>query len=132
MSSKPMVARAPASITGAFIALWDACQELVKSGRIKTFPITDNIAATSVGLVNDEALLDLCYTEDSTADVDMNIVMTGSGKFIEIQGTAEEKPFSRDDYNQMLDLSIGGIQQLIRLQNRMMLEDLDEAGIGDA
>ncbi len=121
-----------ASITGAFIALWDACQELVKSGRIKTFPITDNIAATSVGLVNDEALLDLCYTEDSTADVDMNIVMTGSGKFIEIQGTAEEKPFSRDDYNQMLDLSIGGIQQLIRLQNRMMLEDLDEAGIGDA
>ena len=62
----------------------------------------------------------------------MNIVMTGSGKFIEIQGTAEEKPFSRDDYNQMLDLAVGGIQQLIRLQNRIMLEDLDEAGIGDA
>jgi ribonuclease PH len=121
-----------ASITGAFIALWDACQGLVKSGRIKTFPITDNIAATSVGLVSGEAMLDLCYTEDSTANVDMNIVMTGSGKFIEIQGTAEEKPFSRDDYNQMLDLAVGGIQQLIRLQNRMMLEDLDEAGIGDA
>ena len=121
-----------ASITGAFIALWDACQELVKSGRIETFPITDNIAATSVGLVNGEAMLDLCYTEDSTADVDMNIVMTGSGKFIEIQGTAEENPFSREDYNQMLDLAVGGIQQLIRLQNRMMLEDLDEAGTGDA
>ena len=121
-----------ASITGAFVAFWDACQELVKSKRIKTFPITDNIAATSVGLVNGEALLDLCYTEDSTADVDMNIVMTGSGKFIEIQGTAEEKPFSRDDYNQMLDLAVGGIQQLIRLQNRIMLEDLDEAGIGNA
>ena len=121
-----------ASITGAFIALWDACQELLKSGRIKTFPITDNIAATSVGVVNGEALLDLCYTEDSTADVDMNIVMTGSGKFIEIQGTAEENPFSREDYNQMLDLAVGGIQQLIRLQNRMMLEDLDEAGTGDA
>ena len=121
-----------ASITGAFIALWDACQELVKSGRIETFPITDNIAATSVGLVKGEAMLDLCYTEDSTADVDMNIVMTGSGKFIEIQGTAEENPFSREDYNQMLDLAVGGIQQLIRLQNRMMLEDLDEAGIGDA
>ena len=121
-----------ASITGAFIALWDACQELVKSGRIETFPITDNIAATSVGLVNGEAMLDLCYTEDSAADVDMNIVMTGSGKFIEIQGTAEENPFSREDYNQMLDLAVGGIQQLIRLQNRMMLEDLDEAGIGDA
>ena len=121
-----------ASITGAFIALWDACQALVKSGKIKTFPITDNIAATSVGLVKGEAMLDLCYTEDSTADVDMNIVMTGSGKFIEIQGTAEENPFSREDYNQMLDLAVGGIQQLIRLQNRMMLEDLDEAGIGDA
>lgn len=121
-----------ASITGAFIALWDACQELVKNKRIKNFPIVDNIAATSVGLVNGEALLDLCYTEDSTADVDMNIVMTGSGQFIEIQGTAEEKPFTRDDYDQMLDLAVGGIQQLIRLQNRMMLENLDEACIGDA
>lgn len=121
-----------AAITGAFIALWDACQGLVKSEEIKTFPITDNIAATSVGLIDGEAMLDLCYTEDSTADVDMNIVMTGSGNFIEIQGTAEEKPFSRDDYNQMLDLAVGGIQQLIRLQNRMMLEDLDEASTGDA
>ena len=121
-----------ASITGAFVALWDACQELVKHKRIKNFPIIDNIAATSVGLVNGEALLDLCYVEDSTADVDMNIVMTGSGKFIEIQGTAEENPFSRDDYDQMLDLAVGGIQQLVRLQNRMMLENLDEACIGDA
>lgn len=121
-----------ASITGAFIALWDACQELVKSKRIENFPIIDNIAATSVGLVNGEPMLDLCYSEDSTADVDMNIVMTGSGKFIEIQGTAEEKPFSREDYDQMLDLAVGGIQQLIRLQNRMMLENLDEARIGDA
>lgn len=121
-----------ASITGAFIALWDACQELVKSKRIENFPIIDNIAATSVGLIKGEPMLDLCYSEDSTADVDMNIVMTGSGKFIEIQGTAEEKPFSREDYDQMLDLAVGGIQQLIRLQNRMMLEDLDEARIGDA
>ena len=121
-----------ASITGAFIALWDACQELVKSKRIKNFPIVDNIAATSVGLIKGEPMLDLCYSEDSTADVDMNIVMTGSGKFIEIQGTAEEKPFSREDYDQMLDLAVGGIQQLIRLQNRMMLENLDEARIGDA
>ena len=121
-----------ASITGAFIALWDACQELVKSKRIENFPIIDNIAATSVGLIKGEPMLDLCYSEDSTADVDMNIVMTGSGKFIEIQGTAEEKPFSREDYDQMLDLAVGGIQQLIRLQNRMMLENLDEARIGDA
>ena len=104
----------------------------MKNKRIKNFPIIDNIAATSVGLVNGEALLDLCYTEDSTADVDMNIVMTGSGQFIEIQGTAEEKPFTREDYDQMLDLAVGGIQQLIRLQNRMMLENLDEACTSDA
>ena len=121
-----------ASITGAFIALWDACQRLVKNKEIKYFPITDNIAATSVGLVGGQPMLDLCYTEDSTADVDMNIVMTGGGKFIEIQGTAEEKPFSRADYDQMLDLAVGGIQQLIRLQNRTMLENLNEARIGDA
>ena len=121
-----------AAITGAFIALWDACQALIKRKRIKNFPITDNIAATSVGLIDGHAMLDLCYTEDSTADVDMNIVMTGSGQFIEIQGTAEEKPFSRTEYDQMLDLAVGGIQQLIRLQNRMMLENLDEAHIGDA
>ena len=120
-----------AAITGAFIALWDACQALIKRKRIKNFPITDNIAATSVGLIEGHAMLDLCYTEDSTADVDMNIVMTGSGQFIEIQGTAEEKPFSRTEYDQMLDLAVGGIQQLVRLQNRMMLENLDEAHIGD-
>ena len=107
-------------------------KDLLRTKKIKNFPITDNIAATSVGLVDGQPMLDLCYTEDSTADVDMNIVMTGSGKFIEIQGTAEEKPFSRADYDQMLDLAVGGIQQLIRLQNRMMLENLDEARIGDA
>ena len=76
-------------------------------------------------------MLDLCYTEDSTADVDMNIVMNGSRKFIEIQGTAEETPFSREDYDKMLDLAVSGIQELIRLQNRMMLEGLDEACIGN-
>ena len=121
-----------AAITGAFIALWDACRWLVNNKKIKNFPITDNIAATSVGMVKGTPMLDLCYAEDSTADVDMNIVMTGSEKFIEVQGTAEETPFSREDYDQMLDLAVGGIQELIRLQNRMMLEGLDEAGIGNA
>ncbi len=121
-----------AAITGAFIALWDACRGLVDSKKIKNLPITDNVAATSVGLIKGEPMLDLCYTEDSTADVDMNIVMNGSGKFIEIQGTAEETPFSREDYDQMLDLAVNGIQELIRLQNRMMLEGLDEACIGNA
>ena len=121
-----------AAITGAFIALWDACRGLVDRKKIKDFPITDNVAATSVGLIKGKPMLDLCYTEDSTADVDMNIVMTGSGKFIEIQGTAEETPFSRETYDQMLDLAVNGIQELIRLQNRLMLEGLDEARIGDA
>ncbi len=121
-----------AAITGAFIALWDACRGLVDRKEIKNFPITDNVAATSVGLIKGEPMLDLCYTEDSTADVDMNVVMNGSGKFIEIQGTAEETPFSREDYDQMLDLAVNGIQELIRLQNRMMVEGLDEACIGNA
>ena len=121
-----------AAITGAFIALWDACRDLVSRKKIKNFPITDNVAATSVGLIKGTPMLDLCYAEDSTADVDMNIVMTGSGQFIEIQGTAEETPFSRADYDQMLDLAVGGIQELVRLQNRMMLESLDEAGISNA
>lgn len=120
-----------AAITGAFIALWDTCRWLINGKKIKNFPITNNVAATSVGLIKGTPMLDLCYTEDSGADVDMNIVMTGSGKFIEIQGTAEETPFSREDYDQMLDLAVGGIQELIRLQNRMMIEGLDEAGIGD-
>lgn len=121
-----------AAITGAFIALWDACKGLVDRKKIKNFPITDNVAATSVGLVKGTPMLDLCYSEDSTADVDMNIVMTGSGQFIEIQGTAEETPFSREDYDQMLDLAVSGIQELVRLQNRIMLEDLDEVGVGNA
>ena len=121
-----------AAITGAFIALWDACKGLVDTKKIKNFPITDNVAATSVGLIKGTPMLDICYSEDSTADVDMNIVMTGSGQFIEIQGTAEEMPFSREDYDQMLDLAVSGIQELVRLQNRIMLEDLDEASVGDA
>lgn len=121
-----------AAITGAFIALWDACRGLVDTKKIKNFPITDNVAATSVGLIKGTPMLDLCYSEDSTADVDMNIVMTGSGQFIEIQGTAEETPFSREDYDQMLDLAVSGIQELIRLQNRIMLESLDEVSTGDA
>ena len=120
-----------AAITGGFIALWDACQYLVEQKRIKAFPILDNIAATSVGIINGVPMLDLCYAEDSTADVDMNIVMTGSGKFIEVQGTAEEQPFSREESDKLLDLAVGGIQQLIRLQNRMMLEKLDEARLGN-
>ena len=120
-----------ASITGAFIALWDACTWLMEKNKLETFPIHDNIAATSVGIVDGTPMLDLCYTEDSAADVDMNIVMTGRGKFVEIQGTAEEEPFSREASDQLLDLAAGGIQELIRLQTRIQLEKLNEASLGN-
>ncbi len=121
-----------AAITGAFIALWDACKTLKNESKIEQLPITDNIAATSVGIIKGTPMLDLCYSEDFAADVDMNVVMTGSGKFIEIQGTAEHNPFSREEYEQLIDLSVSGIQQLIRLQNKMMLEDLDEVSLSNA
>ena len=121
-----------AAITGAFIALWDACKYLQDQRTIEELPIVDNIAATSVGIIDGTPMLDLCYTEDSAADVDMNVVMTGSGKFIEIQGTAEHNPFSREETDQLLDLSVNGIGQLIRLQNRMMLENLDEVSISNS
>lgn len=120
-----------ASITGAFIALWDACQWLMDRKRIATIPILDHVAATSVGIIDGTPMLDLCYTEDSTADVDMNVVMTGAGKFVEIQGTAEETPFSKEEADQMLDLATSGIGQLIRLQKRMIIEKKDEASISN-
>jgi len=109
------------SITGAFIALWDACSYLRDKKMIKEMPIADFIAATSVGIVGGDAMLDLCYVEDSKADVDMNIVMTGKGKFVEIQGTAESWPFTRDDTNELIDLAENGIQHLISLQRKMLL-----------
>ncbi len=121
-----------AAITGAFIALWDACKTLKNQSKIEQLPIIDNIAATSVGIIKGTPMLDLCYSEDFAADVDMNVVMTGSSKFIEIQGTAEHNPFSREEYDQLIDLSVNGIQQLVRLQNKMMLEDLDEVSLSNA
>ena len=121
-----------ASITGAYVALWDACQWLTEQKLIDVFPIRDNVAATSVGIVDGTPSLDLCYSEDSTAEVDMNVVMTGAGKFVEIQGTAEENPFSREQSDEMLNLAIHGIEQLVGLQNRMVLEKLDEVSLGYA
>ncbi len=110
-----------ASITGAFVALWDACSHLIDNRRIKEMPITDFVAATSVGIINGEPMLDLCYKEDFAANVDMNVVMTGQSGFVEIQGTAEESPFSRDESNNLIDLAAGGIQQLIGLQRKMLI-----------
>ena len=110
-----------ASITGAFVALWDACSFLIDKKRIKEMPIVDFIAATSVGIINGERMLDLCYIEDSNADVDMNVVMTGQGRFVELQGTAENEPFSREEADGLIELAVGGIQQLISLQRKMLM-----------
>jgi len=109
-----------ASITGSFIALVDALQKLKKEGKISQVPIQDYIAATSVGILNGNMILDLCYEEDSKAEVDMNVIMTGKGEFIEIQGTAERKPFSKDKMDTMLDLAKKGIEDLFSVQRKLV------------
>lgn len=120
------------AITGAFIALWDACKWLKDCGAIKDVPIETNVAAISVGVIDGVLMLDLSYEEDSRADVDMNIVMAGDGRFIELQGTAEESPFSQSELDQMIGLGTAGVGDLVRLQNRIIDENLDEASIGNA
>lgn len=106
-----------ASITGAFVALSDAVQMLVDKGSIKKNPIHGMIAATSVGIYNGKAVLDLDYAEDSTAETDMNVVMNDAGGFIEIQGTAEGHAFRDDELAEMLSLARGGIKSLMEFQN---------------
>ncbi|MDC6484714.1 ribonuclease PH [Methylophilaceae bacterium] len=110
-----------ASITGAYVALYDAIQNIIKKGLIKDSPIIDSIAAISLGIKDSDILLDLDYAEDSTCDTDMNIVMTGSGKFIEIQGTAEGEAFTRDEMNNLIDIAEQGIKQLTVIQNSLFL-----------
>ena len=107
-----------ASITGAFVALAQALHQLVRFGTLKKSPLFDAVAATSVGMVGGEPMIDLDYEEDSRADVDMNIVMTGSGKFIELQATAEHQPFDDAQLARLIDLARNGIGELIRLQNQ--------------
>jgi ribonuclease PH len=101
-----------ASITGAFVALALATERLVAAGMLKTSPLIDTVAATSVGIVNDVPLLDLCYEEDSHAEVDMNVVMTGRGDFVEIQATAEGRPFTGGEMQDLLALAAAGIRRL--------------------
>ncbi|SDC18678.1 ribonuclease PH [Acinetobacter boissieri] len=109
-----------AAITGAAIALVDAVNTLIENKRIKQDPLKGLIAAISVGIYQDQALLDLCYEEDSNCQTDLNVVMTQSGEFIEIQGTAEDKPFTREQSNQMLELAEQGIQNLIKKQQEAL------------
>lgn len=111
-----------ASITGAYLALALACRKLEEQGLIQESPLTGHVAAVSVGIVDGEPLLDLCYEEDSQAHVDMNVAMTGSGGLIEIQGTGEAAPFSREQFNQLLDLAEKGIMELVGLQKEALGE----------
>ncbi|MBI3609436.1 MAG: ribonuclease PH [Nitrospirae bacterium] len=109
-----------ASITGAFIALADALAHAQKEGRIDRIPIKDYLAAVSVGRVRGRTVLDLCYAEDSNAEVDMNVVMTGSDKFVEIQGTAELHPFTRSEMDGLMALARKGVKQLIARQKKLL------------
>src|SRR5690349_6793048 len=107
-----------ASITGAFVAMAMALRQLVDYKALKSMPVRDYVAATSVGLVGGVAMLDLCYEEDSRADVDMNVVMTGRGQFIEVQATAEHAPFDDAEMNSLVGLARAGIASLIEVQKR--------------
>ena len=109
-----------AAITGAFVALGDAIGTLVKAGTLAGSPIRDCVAAISVGMVGNRPVLDLNYVEDSTAEVDMNVVMTGAGAFVEVQGTAEQTPFSKARLDELLTLAGDGIGRLIGLQRRAL------------
>lgn len=107
-----------AAITGAWVALHDACAKLVAEGTLPANPIRDHVAAISVGIVDGEPVLDLDYAEDSNCDTDMNVIMTGNGGIVEIQGTAEGTPFSRQELNQLVDLADAGIRELVAAQTQ--------------
>jgi ribonuclease PH len=109
-----------ASVTGAFVAMAMAFRQLRKYGVLKSDPLREYIAATSVGLVGGVAMLDLCYEEDSQADVDMNVVMTGGGQFVEVQATAEHEPFDEAQMSQLVDLARTGIAELVLKQREII------------
>jgi len=109
-----------AAITGAFVALVDLFKKMRQDGIVKEIPVSDFLSAISVGIIDNQVLLDLEYEEDSRADVDMNFVMTGSGLFIEVQGTAERVPFNKEQMAQMTDLASSGIRQIIERQKEIV------------
>jgi len=114
-----------ASITGGFVALALALNKLVESGKILRAPLRDYVAAVSVGVAGDSVLLDLDYGEDSAAEVDMNIVRTGDGRFVEIQGTAETEPFDREMMNRMIEAASIGVDRLIAIQRDLIIQSLE-------
>jgi ribonuclease PH len=109
-----------ASITGAYVALVEAARRLVKRGVVQGELINDSVAAVSVGIVDGKTLLDLTYEEDSRAEVDMNFVMTGSGKFVEVQGTAESAPFTKKGLDRMAEIAHQGIRELLKAQKKVL------------
>lgn len=111
-----------AAITGAYVAAHDAVSWLMSSGKLQTSPVRGAVAAVSVGMLQGVPLLDLSYSEDSTCDTDMNVIMTESGRFIEVQGTAEGAPFSRQEMDRLLSLAEAGIGSLLELQRRALIE----------
>ena len=111
-----------AAVTGAWIALWYAMEDAVQEGRLVKNPIIDEVAAVSVGIIDGQPTLDLDYVKDVDAEVDMNVVMSGRGLLVEVQGTAERAPFSRVELDQLLDLAAGGIAELHDLQRRAVAE----------
>lgn len=112
-----------AAITGAFVCLSDAVHYALRNGLISKTPLKDYLAAISVGIVDGKALLDLCYDEDFRAEVDMNVVMTGNGRFVELQGTAEGQPFSRATLEELIRLADEGIRQLIDIQKKVIIQE---------
>ncbi|HWR61922.1 MAG TPA: ribonuclease PH [Clostridia bacterium] len=118
-----------ASITGSFVALVDAMNRLVEQEKLKSIPLNGFLAAVSVGIKDGEAILDLNYAEDSTCQVDMNLVMTDRGEFIEIQGTGEEKPFSREQLQELMRLGEKGIRDLIEAQKQALGEEAGKVGM---
>lgn len=114
------------SITGGFIALEMAMKRLVEKGTLTESPITSNVAAISVGVVNGTPMLDLMYTEDSAAEVDMNVIMNSKGEFVEVQGTGEEATFTRKELNDLLDLAEKGINELIDIQKYEIEEEFSK------
>lgn len=119
------------SITGAFIALVDAVNKLHKQNPFEVYPVRNFVSAISVGILNGNKIIDLCYEEDSKAKVDMNVIMTEEGEFVEIQGTGEESPFSRNDLNDLLALAEKGIKQLINIQKETLKMDCLWIGTGE-
>lgn len=123
------------SITGSFVAMAIAIDKIAQQHRLPVFPITDYLASVSVGVVGQEAMLDLNYEEDSKAKVDMNIVMTGSGEFVELQGTGEDRPFSRKELDELLSLGERGVLEMIKLQKEALGQvalKIGSRGIGEA